>query len=139
MKKTASEIKHLLNRRQSWADNRRQCWVCGATHHAGFPLETHEMERKSQAPHHAWAKEENYFRACKKCHMDDLAAMPHAKQLAYKYIHDILHYNLESWLRIKDPELRAPSRVTEDEVMEYVYKLVMEGNCGHNNTVSAQR
>lgn len=109
--------------------------MCGAGSHAGFPLETHEMERKSQAPNHAWAKEENYFRACKKCHMDDLAAMPHARQLAYKYIHDILHYDLESWLRIKDPELRAPNRVTEDEVMEYVYELVMEGNCGHNNTV----
>ena len=110
--------------------------MCDATHHAGFPLETHEMERKSQAPYYAWAKEENYFRACKKCHMDELAAMPHARQLAYKYIHDILHYDLESWLRIKDPELRAPNRVTEDEVMEYVYELVMEGNCGHNNTVS---
>ena len=68
--------------------------------------------------------------------MDDLAAMPHAKQLAYKYIHDILHYDLEAWLRIKDPDLRAPNRVTEDEVMEYVYELVMEGSCGHNNTVS---
>lgn len=60
--------------------------------------------------------------------MDDLAAMPHARQLAYKYIHDILHYDLEEWLRIKDPELRAPNRVTEDEVMEHVYSLTMKGN-----------
>jgi len=128
MKKKSSEVKRLMEDRKEWANCWEKCWVCGATHHAGFPLETHEMERKSQAPHHAWATKENYFVACKKCHMDDLAAMPHANQLAYKYIHDILHYNLESWLRIKDPELRAPNRVTEDEVMEYVSKLTMEGN-----------
>ena len=128
MKKKSSEIKKLMEERKEWAQSRKRCWVCGAKHHAGFPLETHEMERKSQAPHHAWAAKENYFCACKKCHMDDLAAMPHAKQLAYKYIHDILHYNLEAWLRIKDPDLRAPSRVTEDEVMDHVCKLTMEGN-----------
>ena len=60
--------------------------------------------------------------------MDDLAAMPHAKQLAYKYIHDILHYDLNAWLKVKDPELRAPNRVMEDEVMEYVFNLTIGGH-----------
>lgn len=128
MKKSKGDIDKLMEERREWASLWNKCWVCGATHHAGFPLETHEMERKSQASHHTWAAKENYFCACKKCHMDDLAAMPHANQLAYKYIHDILHYDLNAWLRIKDPELRAPNRVTEDEVMEYVFNLTIEGH-----------
>ena len=128
MKKSKGDIDNLMEERREWASLWSKCWVCGATHHAGFPLETHEMERKSQAPHHAWAAKENYFCACKKCHMDDLAAMPHAKQLAYKYIHDILHYDLNAWLKVKDPELRAPNRVMEDEVMEYVFNLTIGGH-----------
>lgn len=58
--------------------------------------------------------------------MDDLAAMPHAKQLAYKYIRDVENYDLEAWLRVKDPSLRAPNRVTEDEVMDAVKEIVLK-------------
>ncbi len=57
--------------------------------------------------------------------MDDLAAMPHPRQLAYKYIKDINNYDLESWLRLRDPELKAPNRVMEDEVMDAVKEIIL--------------
>jgi hypothetical protein len=55
--------------------------------------------------------------------MDDLAAMPHARQLAYKQRHDKGNYNLDQWLRLRDPELKAPDRVTQGEVDEWTRKL----------------
>lgn len=125
MKKSNKEIKALMDERKEWASKQTKCWICGVSSYAGFPLETHEMERKSQAPHHAWANLNNYFCACKKCHMDDLAAMPHPRQLAYKYIKDINNYDLESWLRLRDPELKAPNRVMEDEVMGAVKEIIL--------------
>lgn len=126
VKKTSKEVKALMVERKAWAESKIKCWICGVSTYAGFPLETHEMERKSHAPNHSWAAKENYFCACKRCHMDDLAAMPHAKQLAYKYIRDVENYDLEAWLRVKDPSLRAPNRVTEDEVMDAVKEIVLK-------------
>lgn len=125
VKKSSKEVKALMGERKEWAANQAKCWICGVSSYAGFPLETHEMERKSQAPHHAWANLNNYFCACKKCHMDDLAAMPHARQLAYKYIKDIENYDLESWLRLRDPDLKAPNRVMEDEVMDALKEIIL--------------
>ena len=55
--------------------------------------------------------------------MDDLAAMPHARQLAYKQKHDKENYNLDQWLRLRDPELKAPDRITQGEVDEWTRKL----------------
>ena len=128
MKKTAREINKLMAARKDWAEERKFCWVCGAKHHAGFPLETHEMERKSQAPHHRWANLYNYFRTCKKCHMDDLAAMPHAKQLAYKIIYDTHNFEIENWLKLKDPELRAPDRVNVRDILPFFKELKQQGH-----------
>jgi hypothetical protein len=128
MKKTTREINILMAARREWANERKFCWVCGASHHAGFPLETHEMERKSQAPYHAWANLNNYFCACKKCHMDDLAAMPHARQLAYKIIYDTHNFEIEGWLKLKDPELKAPRRVELKEILTHFKELKEKGH-----------
>lgn len=128
MKRDKSEVKRLLAQRTEWAKSRRKCWVCGAKSHAGFPLETHEIERRSHAPNHHWAHTCNYFRACKKCHMDDLAAMPHAEQLAYKKLYDPLYYDRETWLSLRDPDMRAPKRVTGDEVRTYYFDLKQKGH-----------
>lgn len=49
--------------------------------------------------------------------------MPHAQQLAYKLIADPECFDLDAWLRLGDPELRAPNRVTMDEVEEWVSRL----------------
>ena len=114
--------KKTSDQRRNWATEHPACWMCGKESYRGFPLETHEIERKSQAPSR-WASPVNYFRTCKKCHMDDLAAMPHARQLAYKQRHDKENYNLDKWLRLRDPELKAPDRITQGEVDEWTRKL----------------
>lgn len=120
MRKTMS--KKTSDQRRNWSMEHHACWICRKKSYRGFPLETHEIERKSQAPSR-WASLANYFRTCKKCHMDDLAAMPHARQLAYKQEHDKENYNLDQWLRLRDPELKAPDRVTQGEVDEWTRKL----------------
>jgi len=49
--------------------------------------------------------------------------MPHHRQLAYKLLADPKNYDLDSWLKIRDPDLRAPIRVTQQEVDEAVEAL----------------
>lgn len=81
------------------------------------------MERRSHAPEsrdHGC----NYFVVCSVCHQCDLDTMPHAKQLAYKQKWDPRHYDLEAWLRLRDPELKAPERVTQAEVDEFLRRMV---------------
>ena len=109
-----------LTDRKEWATSFDMCWMCGATSYAGLPLETHEIERRSHAPKMRWAHRCNYFRACHRCHDGPLATMAHAMQLAYKTLADPKNYDLESWLKIRDPDLHAPKRVTQDEVDEFV-------------------
>jgi len=122
MKRYDKHTSEWRDERRNWAVDFDRCWICGATEYQGFPLETHEMERRSQAPTRCM-NVCNYFRTCKKCHMDDLAAMPHAKQLAYKQMKDPDNYNLMDWLRLKDLDLRAPNRVTQEEVDEWIQTL----------------
>ena len=117
-----------IRKRKAWAENRKRCWVCGRKSYRGFPLETHEIERKSHGVQGAWMAMTNYFRACKLCHMEDLANMPHAQQLDYKLIYDRVHYNLEQWLKIRDPDMRAPNRVTQEEVDDEVKHLKAQGH-----------
>jgi len=60
--------------------------------------------------------------------MDDLAAMPHAQQLAYKQLYDPMNFNREQWLRIRDPQLRAPNRVTQEDIEIYLSELKDQGH-----------
>jgi hypothetical protein len=122
------KLNAALKERKEWANNHDHCWICERQSYHGFPLETHEIERKSHGVQGTWATPENYFRACKKCHMDDLATMPHPKQLAFKYLYDQGNFNRESWLRIRDAELRAPNRVTQEEIETYISQLKDEGH-----------
>ena len=122
MKRYDKHTSEWRDERRNWAVDFDRCWICGATEYQGFPLETHEMERRSQAPTRCMHVC-NYFRTCKKCHMDDLAAKPHAKQLAYKQIKAPGNYNLMDWLRLKDLDLRAPNQVTQEEVDEWIQTL----------------
>jgi len=50
--------------------------------------------------------------------------MPHARQLAHKLLWDAEAFDLEAWLRIRDPELRAPRRVTLAEVVRELVAMV---------------
>jgi hypothetical protein len=81
--------------------------------------EVHEIERKSHAPKR-WAHRCNYLLLCHQCHSGPFAAMPHAKQLAVKLVRDPNHFELVTWLRLRDPELRAPERVTIADVAHWL-------------------
>ena len=106
--------KSIKQDRAEWSALFRQCMWCGGG--GGFlPLETHEIQRKSGCQNR-WASRTNYLRLCSVCHAGPFATMPHAKQLKLKQEVDFEHYNLREWLMIYDPELRAPERVTQEEV-----------------------
>jgi hypothetical protein len=110
--------------REDWRARKAElCMVCGweSGSRSGWGqfkwLETHEIERRSQAAGR-WARPCNYLLVCNLCHAGPLAAMPHARQLAHKLAGDAEDFDLEVWLRIRDPDLRAPERVTMDEIRE---------------------
>jgi hypothetical protein len=97
------------------------CMICEwSEERCGFKwLETHEIERRSHAAGR-WADPCNYLLLCNYCHSDTIPAMSHAEQLAVKWKKDKKHFNLEDWLRLRDPEMRAPTRVTLEDIGEYL-------------------
>ena len=111
-----------LARRTEWAlAHWKTCMGCGRRQWAGamFPLECHEIERRSHSPHR-WAALCNLLMLCRTCHIGPFDTMPHAQQLAHKLHFDPDNFDLEAWLRVRDPELRAPNRVTYGEVAEHL-------------------
>ena len=83
-------------------------------------LDIHEIERRS-ACSKRWMHRSNYLLLCRRCHrLMGTAAWPHARQLALKLRRDPQHYDLDAWLRLADPELKAPDRVTQAEVEQWV-------------------
>ena len=105
--------------RLDWAQSQEPlCMWCG-----GEPgwhgLEIHEIERKSHAAGR-WGRRCNYLLLCQPCHAGPVASAPHEKQLACKLLCDPDWFNLEDWLRIADPELRAPERVSLRDVVRYL-------------------
>ena len=110
--------------RQTWrCEQPGCCMYCGAS--PRWPeLQVHEIERKSQAPR-SWAQRCNYLLLCQPCHAGPFATMPHAKQLALKYLCDPKHFDLPGWLKIKDPNGLAPNRVTQEEIDKYVQELLL--------------
>lgn len=125
----------IRREREDWrASKNERCMVCGWPENGGEWgqwkwLETHEMERRSRAPGR-WAHPCNYLLVCNICHNGPLAAMPHKTQLAYKLGEDPKDFDLEAWLRIRDPDLRAPRRVTMEEIREELEGLGYGAECG---------
>lgn len=74
--------------------------------------EIHEILSRAQAPN-AWGFRANYLKLCQLCH-PKVAALPHSEQLAIKKLRDFWHYDLQEWLRRRNPN--AMEYVTEDEV-----------------------
>lgn len=109
--------------RRAWRDAvPYRCMLCGASPRLVShiqPLEVHEIERRSAAPRR-WGHRSNYLIACRCCHVDVLATMEHAQQLAIKLVCDPTHFDLAAWLRIGDPELKAPERVTMADVAMFL-------------------
>ena len=59
--------------------------------------------------------------------------MPLPRQLAYKFLNDTKYFEIEDWLKLRDPDLRAPNRVTITEILDEVKILLKEGyNSEHN-------
>jgi len=93
------------------------CMLCQwSEERCGFRwLETHEIERRSHAAGR-WAHPCNYLLVCNACHAETIPTMSHAMQLAVKWVNDPDNFDLDAWLRLRDPELRAPDRVTMEDV-----------------------
>ena len=98
-----------------------KCMVCEwVMNQCGFRwLETHEIERRSHAASR-WADPCNYLLVCNQCHSERITLMSHAEQLAIKWTQDNKNFNLEDWLRLRGPELRAPNRVTLENIAEFI-------------------
>lgn len=116
-----SYYEEVREEREVWrAATPDQCMYCGTLECNAWPgLEVHEIERKSQAPK-TWGSTCNYLKICNRCHAGPFATMDHSKQLAVKLIKDFEHFNLMEWLRLRDPQLRAPERVTMDEILSHL-------------------
>ena len=102
--------------RRAWAQEQSPaCMVCGMCR----ATDIHEIERRGQAPR-SWAHRCNYLFVCRfVCHSVALVNMPHAKQLAYKYLRDRANFDLESWNAIRKP----PRHVTLAAVMAEVERM----------------
>jgi hypothetical protein len=129
--KAAKYYQSVKEERFVWARSKKQlCMACGAL--SGYMgLEIHEIERRAHAPDN-WAHWSNYLLLCGPCHSGPFASMPHSRQLAYKFLADGDDFHLMHWLRLKDPLLRAPNRVTMDEVLAWVEVITSEQALGIN-------
>jgi hypothetical protein len=104
--------------REAWRANTPDvCMYCGVS--GIYGLEVHEIDRKSHA-RNRWGVRCNYLKLCRTCHANAFASMPHDRQLAVKLICDVDNFDLEEWLRIRDPELRAPDRVTMTDIVQHL-------------------
>jgi len=104
--------------REARATMRGRCMGCGTKQSTHI----HEIERRSQSPTR-WAHRSNYLLLCRVCHAGAFDSMPHAEQLAYKLFWDPEHYDLDAWLRLRDPELKAPLRVMAGSVTYFLTDL----------------
>lgn len=119
----ASRSREYYNRirrnRTKWKESVPQkCMWCSKPD-TYYPLEIHEIERRSQA-YGRWGVLCNYLLLCRNCHSGIFDSMKHAKQLSVKMIKDPVNFNLEDWLTIKDPELNAPKRVTLEDIVQFL-------------------
>lgn len=109
--------------REGWRNSLAQCcmicgWSGGGSEYRW--LETHEIERRSQASTR-WAHRCNYLLLCSSpCHSELIPLMCHAEQLAHKFRADRERFDLDAWLRLRDPDLNAPDRVSMEDVREYL-------------------
>lgn len=119
---TADEYYEMIREdRETWrASVQDVCMSCGAEEVNSWPgLQIHEIERRSQAPK-AWGELCNYLLLCPTCHMGPFATMAHDRQLACKLISDPNNFDLEEWMRIRDPVLTAPYRVLLQDVVKHL-------------------
>mgnify|MGYP001569822588 CR=1 FL=1 len=122
--KLATISREKLNERTRWGRNARNrmhgsCMGCGKKKSG---LQIHEIERRSHAPGR-WAHRCNYLLLCATCHGWTFDCMPHSQQLTHKLYWDPEHFDLEKWLRIRDPDLVAPRRIEMAEIIMWIPEL----------------
>ncbi|MCH9838234.1 hypothetical protein K0U83_21405 [bacterium] len=100
---------YILERHQG------RCQLC----RTAAASEVHEIERRSHAAK-TWANVVNYLHLCQDCHHQVIPIMDHAEQLAVKLVTDPEHFALVEWLKLRDPGLRAPERVTMADIANYL-------------------
>lgn len=87
---------------------------------ARFPLEIHEILRRSQAPNGNCFFRANYLLLCREAHSSHLIACSNREsqivQLAIKKYRDPENFNLEEWLRVRNE--RATGYITPEEIEE---------------------
>ena len=112
MTKSQAYYRSIEADRNAWRDEMPQrCMNCGRK--IGWPgPQVHEILSRAQAPN-AWGFRANYLMLDQACHVR-VAAMSHAAQLAIKRRCDPRHYDLQEWLRRRNPN--AMDYVTEAEV-----------------------
>jgi len=116
MSKYADQVMEMRLEWRSTIPNR--CMYCGRGD--DWPgLQIHEIERRSAASNR-WGHTANFLVLCGECHAGPFASMVHCRQLAVKLLKDPEHFDLVAWLRIKDTELRAPTRVTMENIVQFL-------------------
>lgn len=126
--KAAKYYERIKQMRVDWANSKpAKCMACGAKN-VWPPLAVHEIERRSHCDE--WAHPANLLLICSECHEGPFATMSHAKQLGYKWLADRNDFDLMHWLRLRDPILRAPNRVTMEEIMDWVEVITTDEALG---------
>jgi len=125
MSKATAYYRSIKKDRDLWRDTRpHKCMCCGSQHY----LEIHEIERRSHASNNWWHRSTALL-LCQTCHAGPFAAMPHVRQLAYKYLRDFMSFDLTAWLNISG---RPLSYVTPNEVYAEASKITKEEQSGTN-------
>lgn len=113
MTKSQTYYRSVNADRNEWRDEMPQrCMACNKPFGWWRRPEIHEILSRAQAPN-AWGFRANYLALCQPCH-GVIQNWPHAKQLALKERMDCFNYDLEEWLRRRNPN--AMEYVTEAEV-----------------------
>lgn len=110
-----------------WRESFASCFICGKKEPPGGchelqRLHVHHCQRRGgcHKPHQDWIV--NLFLACVADHSGQLATMPHARQLAWKWRSDCAGFEtlgelIPQFLMVRDgPVIQAPNRITVAEV-----------------------
>lgn len=115
--KAASYYDSIKEDRNNWkASIEQRCWWCGRyEHELQLPsrLEINEITPRSAAPNRWWHRC-NGSLVCTSCHEQYGHAASDLQWLARKQRFDREHYDLQEWLRMRNP--RAMSFIVQREV-----------------------
>ena len=95
-----------------------KCWWCGVELYGR--REVHHVERRSHAPRDRRDHPANLFVTCPECHRGVLDFADQSQVLARKMLRDPENFDLKTFLRIADPSLNAPERISLREIVKHL-------------------